>query len=89
MQDWNLAGQIPVLHFPVLHFQRPRCKVSPLWGEILQSHPMSNLNTGVFALGAMLPVMTVSHRKEDIFNFTKIVGFSKLFHFGPLRYAYC
>ena len=23
MQDWKLADQIAVLHFPVLHFQRP------------------------------------------------------------------
>jgi len=31
--------------------------VSPLWGEKPQNWPLSKLNTGRFALCAMLPVM--------------------------------
>jgi len=35
--------------------------VSPLWGEKPQNWPLSKLNTGRFALRAMLPVMTQFH----------------------------
>jgi len=43
--------------FSVLGVLYPnRCNVSPLRGEKLQNRPMSNLNTGAFALCAMLPV---------------------------------
>jgi len=34
-----------------------RCNVSPLRGEKPQNRPLSKLNTGRFALCAMLPVM--------------------------------
>jgi len=37
-------------------FHPHRCNVSPLWGEKPQNRPLSKLNTGKFALRAMLPV---------------------------------
>ena len=40
-------------------FHPHRCNVSPLRGEIPQNRPLSKLNTGKFALRAMLPVMIV------------------------------
>ena len=45
---------------PLLHakFHPHRCNVSPLWGEKPQNRPLSKLNTGRFALRAMLPVIT-------------------------------
>jgi len=39
-------------------FHPHRCNVSPLWGEKPQNRPLSKLNTGRFALRAMLPVKT-------------------------------
>ena len=44
---------------PLLHakFHPHRCNVSPLRGEKPQNRPLSKLNTGRFALRAMLPVM--------------------------------
>jgi len=43
---------------PLLHakFHPHRCNVSPLRGEKPQNWPLSKLNTGRFALRAMLPV---------------------------------
>ena len=41
-------------------FHPHRCNVSPLRGEKPQNWPLSKLNTGRFALRAMLPVKTVS-----------------------------
>ena len=38
-------------------FHPHRCNVSPLRGEKPQNRPLSKLNTGRFALRAMLPVM--------------------------------
>ena len=45
---------------PLLHakFHPHRCNVSPLRGEQPQNRPLSKLNTGRFALRAMLPVKT-------------------------------
>ena len=45
---------------PLLHakFHPHRCNVSPLRGEKPQNRPLSKLNTGRFAMCAMLPVMT-------------------------------
>ena len=39
-------------------FHPHRCNVSPLRGEKPQNWPLSKLNTGRFALRAMLPVTT-------------------------------
>jgi len=43
---------------PPVHakFHPHRCNVSPLRGEKPQNRPLSKLNTGSFALRAMLPV---------------------------------
>jgi len=38
-------------------FHPHRCNVSPLRGEKTQNRPLSKLNTGRFALCAMLPVI--------------------------------
>ena len=43
-------------------FHPHRCNVSPLRGEKPQNRPLSKLNTGRFALRAMLPVITLPHR---------------------------
>jgi len=45
---------------PLLHakFHSHRCNVSPLRGKKPQNRPLSKLNTGRFALRAMLPVIT-------------------------------
>jgi len=47
---------------PLLHgkFHPHRCNVSPLRGEKPQNWPLSKLNTGRFALCAMLPVTRIS-----------------------------
>ena len=47
---------------PLLHaeFHPHRCNVSPLRGEKPQNWPLSKLNTGRFALRAMLPVMMLT-----------------------------
>ena len=44
---------------PLLHakFHPHRCNVSPMRGEKPQNWPLSKLNTGRFALRAMLPVI--------------------------------
>ena len=46
---------------PVLRakFHPHRCNVSPLRGEKPQNRPLSKLNTGRFALRAMLPVIII------------------------------
>jgi len=48
---------------PVLRakFHPHRCNMSPLWGEKPQNGPLSKLNTGRFALRAMLPVMNTKY----------------------------
>ena len=40
-------------------FHPHRCNVSPLRGEKPQNRPLSKLNTGRFALRAMLPVIII------------------------------
>jgi len=63
---WNLAWR----RGPLLHakFYPHQCNVSPLRGEKPHNRPLSKLNTGRFALHAMLPVKTdVSYH----------IGFSK------------
>jgi len=47
---------------PLLHakFHPHRCNVSPLRGEKPQNWPLSKLNTGRFALRAMLPVISTA-----------------------------
>jgi len=40
--------------------------VSPLRGEKPQNWPLSKLNTGRFALRAMLPVKTKNNSKETV-----------------------
>ena len=52
---------------PLLHakFHPHRCNVSPLRGEKPQNRPLSKLNTGRFALRAMLPVKTILLAKEN------------------------
>jgi len=49
---------------PLLHaeFHPHRCNVSPLPGEKPQNGPLSKLNTGRFALRAMLPVINPNVR---------------------------
>jgi len=44
---------------PLLHakYHSHRCNVSPLRGEKPKNRPLSKLNTGRFALRAMLPVI--------------------------------
>jgi len=48
---------------PLLHakFHPQLCNVSPLRGEKPQNWPLSKLNTGRFALRAMLPVINVDN----------------------------
>jgi len=55
---------------PLLHgkFHPHRCNVSPLRGEKPQNWPLSKLNTGRYALRAMLPVMNGFHREHKIWN---------------------
>ena len=59
---WNLAWR----RGPFLRakFHPHRCNVSPLRGEKPQNRPFSKLNTGRFALRAMLPV--IAHSKLSI-----------------------
>jgi len=47
---------------PLLHakFHLHRCNVSPLRGEKPQNRSLSKLNTGRFALRAMLPVIKLA-----------------------------
>ena len=56
---WHGGGDLPF--GPLLHakFHPHRCNVSPLRGEKPQNRPLSKLNTGRFALRAMLPVITM------------------------------
>ena len=48
-------------------FHPHRCNVSPLRGEKPQNRPLSKLNTGRFALRAMLPVIRQVHRRAARF----------------------
>ena len=51
---WHGGGDLrPLLH---AKFHPHRCNVSPLRGEKPQNRPLSKLNTGRFAVRAMLPV---------------------------------
>ena len=52
---------------PLLHakFHPHRCNVSPLRGEKPQNRPLSKLNTGRFALRALLPVMNRVNSRSD------------------------
>ena len=43
-----------------------RCNVSPLRGEKPQNRPLSKLNTGRFALRAMLPVNRMSGHNKNV-----------------------
>ena len=61
-KNFNFGGPTPLsLHLvgPLLRakFHPHRCNVSPLQGEKPQNRPLSKLNTGRFALRAMLPVI--------------------------------
>ena len=49
-----------ILKNTLAKFHPHRCNVSPLRGEKPQNRPLSKLNTGSFALRAMLPVITGS-----------------------------
>ena len=51
---WHGGGDLPLLH---AKFHLHRCNVSPLRGEKPQNRSLSKLNTGRFALRAMLPVI--------------------------------
>jgi len=51
----------PLVPSSMPNFTPIRCNVSPLRGEKPQNRPLSKLNTGRFALRAMLPVMTWLH----------------------------
>ena len=56
---WHGGGDLEEGTFnPLLRvkFHLHRCNVSPLRGEKPQNRPLSKLNTGRFALRAMLPV---------------------------------
>ena len=75
-KNFNIGGPTPLwllrwgVKFgtePLLRakFHPHRCNVSPLRGEKAQNRPLSKLNTGRFALRAMLPVTTVL---DDIFS---------------------
>ena len=62
---------------PLLHakFHSHRCNVSPLRGEKPQNRPLSKLNTGRFALRAMLPVISegiLDHWKHAIVISVKV-----------------
>jgi len=60
----------PLLHAttegPLLHakLNPHRCNVSPLRGEKPQNRPLGKLNTGRFALRAMLPVTKSANRTQ-------------------------
>ena len=49
-------------------FHSHRCNVSPLRGEKPQNRPLSKLNTGRFALRAMLPVIMLQQYSVSICN---------------------
>ena len=49
-------------------FHPNRCNVLPLRGEKPQNRPLSKLNTGRFALRAMLPVMNALSSLSTIFH---------------------
>jgi len=55
---------------PLLHakFHPHRCNVSPHRGEKPQNRPLSKLNTGRFALRAMLPVTKNSTKYVSVFG---------------------
>jgi len=59
---WLAGGDPPNLACRTGHakFHPHRCNVSPLRGEKPQNRPLSILNTGRFALCAMLPVKRTS-----------------------------
>jgi len=57
----------------VPNFTPHRCNVSPLWGEKPQNRPLSKLNTGRFALRAMLPVKMCCTRLAEKCRTQKIV----------------
>jgi len=63
---------------PLLHakFHPHRCNVSPLRGEKPQNRPLSKLNTGSFALHAMLPVITLTN-----------LALSVIFYFVAVQHA--
>ena len=58
---WRGGGDLRSPQGPLLHakFYPHRCNVSPLRGEKPQNRPLSKLNTGRFALRAMLPVTNI------------------------------
>ena len=47
-------------------FHPHQCNVSPLRGEKPQNRPLSELNTGRFALRAMLPVTTNKAEEDEL-----------------------
>ena len=62
---------------PLLHakFTPHRCNVSPLRGEKPQNRPLSKLNTGRFALRAMLPITIKSVRLSKVIVKNKMSRF--------------
>ena len=50
------------------NFTPNQCNVSPLRGEKPQNRPLSKLNTGRFALRAMLPVKSKKRAKDEEVN---------------------
>ena len=74
---------------PLLHakFHPHRCNVSPLRGENPQNRPLSKLNTGRFALRAMLPVTTTVLRPFVRDYAGAPVKFGMEGTFGPLLHA--
>jgi len=71
-------GQGPLLH---AKFHPNRCNVSPLRGEKPENRPLSKLNTGRFALRAMLPVKNVflTFFSRHVFMFLTVFLFLQRF----------
>ena len=75
---------------PLLHakFHPHRCNVSPMRGEKPQNRPLSKLNTGRFALRAMLPVKIAtcapSHNFVGLYLRNSSTCPHNMVNFGPL-----
>ena len=70
MEEGTEVEEGPLLH---AKFHPHRCNVSPLRGEKPQNWPLSKLNTGRFALRAMLPVNIVVGRGPGLRGWTRKV----------------
>ena len=58
-----------------------RCNVSPLRGEKPQNRPLSKLNTGRFALRAMLPVINMTYLLVVCLQYKLSIRVNKYCHF--------